>query len=309
MHFAVYLPLVLSLLAAASARLIADRFPPRAATWLLASSALSLAAATGVALTALAATAIGQIPLIAGLGHWSVQALRRDDPASLSIALSACIALPAALIAAGRGAISRIRALSAAARTARRLPSAEAVTVIEDPAPRAYALAGYPGRIVVSTGMFQALDDHEQDVLLAHERAHVQCGHHFFVALTHVAATANPLLRPLDNAVRYTVERWADECAATAIGDRRLVATTIGKAALLVSHRRPAPGTLAISGAPLRRTGPVPRRVAALFAAPPRVHRLLLAITLVMLVAAAASTIETARDLHILFELAQAART
>ncbi|MER5388448.1 M56 family metallopeptidase [Saccharopolyspora sp. NPDC002686] len=308
MHVAVYLLLLLPLLAAVSARWITDRLPPRAATWLLTTSALALAAASGIALTALAATAIGQIPLVAELGHWSVRALRRDDPASLSIALIACVALAAALIAAGRGAISRVRALITAARTARCLPASEAVTVLDDPEPDAYALPGRPGRIVVSTGMLKALDDREQDVLLAHERAHVRCGHHFFVAATHIAAATNPLLRPLDRAVRYAVERWADEHAAAEVGDRRLVATTIGKAALLAPSRQPIPGALAISGAALRRSGPIPRRVAALFAAPPRRGRVLLAVTFAVLAVAAAASVETARDLHILFELAQAGR-
>jgi hypothetical protein len=53
--------------------------------------------------------------------------------------------------------------------------------------------------------------------------------------------------------------------------------------------------------------GPVPRRVAALLAAPPRTQRrvLLAACAAVMLLAGLA-VLDTARDLHALLELAQA---
>src|SRR5260370_39814861 len=60
------------------------------ATWLLTGSALVLAAASGAALTILAATALGQVPLLAGTGHWSAAVKRRHDPTSLSYALIAC---------------------------------------------------------------------------------------------------------------------------------------------------------------------------------------------------------------------------
>lgn len=61
----------------------------------------------------------------------------------------------------------------------------------------------------------------------------------------------------------YTAERWADEEAARTVGDRRVVATAIGKAAL-VSRGTPV-ATLAGLAAP----GPVPRRVAALLGPAP----------------------------------------
>ena len=45
MDFAVYLPLVIPLLAAGAARPVAERLPPRTAAWLLTGSAVVLAAA------------------------------------------------------------------------------------------------------------------------------------------------------------------------------------------------------------------------------------------------------------------------
>ena len=50
MHLAVYLPLLMPLLAAATAWLLAGRLPPVAATWLLAGSAVALAAASSAVL-------------------------------------------------------------------------------------------------------------------------------------------------------------------------------------------------------------------------------------------------------------------
>lgn len=305
MYVAVYLPLLLPLLAAVSARRLAARLEPRTATWLLTGAALGLAAAGGFALTALAATAVGQIPLLADLGDWSVRVLRRDDPASLTLALLACVLLAAALAAAGRALVRRARALIDAARTARGLPAddeRDGVVVLDDPVPDAYALPGMPGRIVVSTGMLDAFGEPERRALLAHERAHLAYGHHVFVTLAHLAAATNPLLRPMATAVRYATERWADEHAARVTGDRRLVARTLARAALLTHHHGEPPAAQAIASGP----GPVPRRVAALLAGPPRRHRVLLVLALGVLVLAALSSIETARDLETLFELAQA---
>jgi Zn-dependent protease with chaperone function len=329
MRVAVYLPLLLPLLAAVSARWLAGRLAPRAATWLLTVTALVLAVTSGLALTALAATAIGQIPLLATLGDWSVRILRRDDPASLSLAVIASLALALALGAAGRTMIRRAQGLLDAARTAHRLPTDEPggwLVVLDDPYPDAYALPGVPGRIVVSTGMLDALDDRERQALVAHERTHLACGHHLFLALAALAAATNPLLRPVAAAIGFTTERWADECAATAVGDRRAVAQTIAKAALLISHHHarptgalpivpplatPLPAPLAArltrARAAIRwwRAGPVPRRVAALLVAPPHHRRLLLILTVAVLVLAAAASVEAARDLEALFDLAQ----
>lgn len=305
MHIAVYLPLALPVLAAVCARWVAGRLEPRTATWLLTGCALVLAAASGAALTILAATFLGQIPLLAWLGDWSAAALRRNDPISLSLAITACLALTAALGAAARAAARRVRALAGAASIARRLPHTGQLAVLDDPAPDAYALPGLPGRIVVTAGMLDALDERERQVLLAHERAHLAGAHHLFTAAAHLAAATNPLLRPLASAVRFSAERWADEHAARVSGDRRLVAATIAKAALLTQGRPRMPaGVLSIAAGSLRGTGPIPRRVAALLAAPPRPHPLLMAALLAVLALAAGSTLEAARELHGLIELA-----
>jgi Zn-dependent protease with chaperone function len=195
------------------------------------------------------------------------------------------------------------------------MPAPDGLVVVDDATPEAFALPGLPGRVVVSTGMLHALDESEHDVLLAHERAHLAGHHYAFVALAQFGATANPLMRPLASAVGFTIERWADERAATATGDRRRAARTVGKAALATHHaparsRIPA-AALGMRGALGRRTplggaGPVPRRVAALLAPPPRVRHAPALITAALLAAAICCTAEAAHDLHLLLEHAGA---
>ncbi|WP_030463716.1 M56 family metallopeptidase [Kitasatospora sp. NRRL B-11411] len=279
MRVAVYLPLLLPLLAALLAPRAGDRLPPRAATWLLTTGALVLAAASTAALGMLAVTGLIRIPLLARLAHhhWSATAAQHHDPAALSVAALAALALAVLTAMAATMLQRRIRTLAATAREAACLAGRDQLVVVDDPAAEAYAMPGRPGRIVVSTGMLGALDDAEHQVLLAHERAHLTHRHHLFVALAQLAATANPLLRPLAAAVGYTVERWADESAAATTGDRARVARTIGKAALAARRtgaRTRVPATaLALLGrlrpGPRPALGPVPRRVTALLAPAP----------------------------------------
>ena len=119
--------------------------------------------------------------------------------------------------------------------------------VLETDEPIAYSVPGMPGHIVVSTGMLRCLRPAERRVLLAHERSHLTRGHHRFVAVADLASAAVPVLRPLAAHVRFATERWADEDAATEVGDRRLVATAIARAALAQADWRPQPA-LALAG-------------------------------------------------------------
>src|SRR6266478_3416578 len=124
MHLAVYLPLMVPLLAATAARPLAGRLPPAAATWLLAGSAVALAAASSAVLGLLALTALVRIPLAGAAGEMSMRVIGRDDPASVPVAVAAGVLLAAAAAGAGRAAWRRTAALLAAGRQARRLPGA-----------------------------------------------------------------------------------------------------------------------------------------------------------------------------------------
>ena len=97
--------------------------------------------------------------------------------------------------------------------------------------------------------MLRVLSGPERDVLLAHERAHAAGSHYLFTSAARLAAAANPLLRPVAAQVCYTVERWADERAATATGNRPLAARAIARAALASSAAPPdREGPLAVLG-------------------------------------------------------------
>ena len=316
MHLAVYFPLVMPLLAAAAAGPLAGRLPPVAATWLLAGSAVALAAASSAVLGLLALTALVRIPLVGAAGEMSVQVISRNDPAtSVPVAAVAGVLLAAAAAGACRALWRRTAALLAAGRQARRLPGAGQVVVIDEEAADAYTLPGWPCRIVVTAGMMRALTAAERQVLLAHEQTHAAWFHYLFTSAARVAAAANPLLRPVAAAVGYTVERWADERAAAVAGDRRLAAraiATAARAATAAPPRRPAGPRPALGrGLPsvrqARRRAGAALRVAALLGPPPQPRLLLLAIAAVLLVAVAgASALEAARELHGLLDYARA---
>ncbi|MEV6945854.1 M56 family metallopeptidase [Streptomyces sp. NPDC051172] len=317
MHLLAYLPLLFPVPAALAARPLAERLEPRLATWLLACGALALSALSCAALGVLAVAGLVRLPPAALLGGWSAQAVRAGDPVSTGEAVVAGLVLAVAAAAGLRMLWCRVRALAAAALEAACLPGPERLVVLDDAAPDAYALPGLPGRIVVSTGMLDALDEPDREAMLAHERAHLACHHYAFVAAAHLAAAVNPLLRPAATAVAFTVERWADECAASACGDRRQVARAVGKAALATAHapsRRRIPGAvMGLLGRrrdPLASAGPVPRRVAALLtesranSRPFNVPLLPLAATAAVIGASALCAFAAAHDLHVLLELA-----
>jgi Zn-dependent protease with chaperone function len=326
MHLAVYLPLVIPVLAALAARPLADRLPPVAATWLLVGSSLALAAASSAVLGLLAMTALVRVPFVDTVANMSVQVISRDDPASLPVAVLAGALLAVAAAAACRALWRRGVAIVHAARQARRLPGSGQVVVTDDSAADAYTLPGWPCRIVITTGMLRALTDPERQVLLAHERAHAGGSHYLFTSAARLAAAANPLLRPVAAEVGYTVERWADERAATATGDRPLTARAIARAAMATTAAPPervGPGT-ALGLVPLvpgharepgeskrpslRGAGPVPRRVAALLGPPPQLNIALLAAAVLLVAISGLSALEAARNLHQLIEFAQAGR-
>lgn len=336
MHLAVYLPLVIPVLAALAARPLADRLPPAAATWLLAGSSLALAATSSAVLGLLALSALVRVPFVDTIANMSVQAISRGDTVSLPVAIAAGGLLAAAAAAAARALWRRGTAIVAAGRQARRLPGSGQVVVTEDDAADAYTLPGWPCRIVITSGMLRALTDPERQVLLAHERAHARGSHYLFTSAARLAAAANPLLRPVAAEVGYTVERWADERAAAATGDRPLTARAIARAALATSaappdrdgpvtalglvtlgrRKRAAAGEERSAGGrhrfrrpALRGAGPVPRRVAALLGPPPRTSLLLLGAAVALVALSGASALDAAGSLHQLVEMAQAARS
>jgi Zn-dependent protease with chaperone function len=311
MQFVVFVPLLIPAIAAVAARPLAARLEPRQATWLLTASAVILAACSAAALALLAAWAAAAAPPLAALGDYSQTVASRGDPAPVLTGVAATLLLTGAGVTTVIAVHRRGRALAESYRRAARLrPGRHRLVIVPSRAIEAYALPGWPGRIVVSTGALEALDGRGRAALLAHEQAHLAGQHHLFTTAAQLAAAINPLLLPVARAVDYTTERWADEHAARTTGDRRLVAATIGQIALLATA--PAGATLSIAGSPARRislawAGPVPRRVAALLSPPPRQRTLLLAATMAIVLLAGATAALAAHDLKALLELARAA--
>jgi Zn-dependent protease with chaperone function len=310
-----YLPLVIPALAGATARPLAARLEPRHATWLLTTAAVALAVCSMAALALLAAYAAAKAPFLATAGGYSQEVMRRGDPISAAAGVAAALALTGGAVAVAVMFRNRARALAESYRRAAGLHPEDGIVVVPGPAIEAYALPGLPGRIVVSGRLLDCLDDRRRAALIAHEQAHLASRHHLFSAVSRLAAAANPLLIPVARAVDYTVERWADEHAASVTSDRRLVAQTIGQVALLAGTRRQRVAGMALgiigSRAPrvsLAWAGPVPRRVAALLTAPPRRQTILLAACTVIVLMAGVAALLAARDLHALLELAQGTR-
>ncbi|MFE3887284.1 M56 family metallopeptidase [Streptomyces lydicus] len=310
MIVAVWIPLLMPLLAVPAARRLAESLPPRAAAWLLTGCAVALAGCTTTALGLLLTAGALRLPPVAALGHLSLPLLG-DDPV---VSVPAAGAAAGLLLAAALAVAHRTRRHHTELRTARLAtdahPASGDLCVLPHAAPDAYALPGRPGRpgrVVVTAGMLRALSADEREALFAHERAHLAGRHHLFLLTAALAAVCHPLLRSLRAPLAYALERWADETAASRVGDRRVTARAIGRAALAArpaaagAHR---PGTVLAAT-----TGPVPRRVAALLAPerpappPPRtaVHgrRLIAAAALLACLGlSAASALDAATDLH-----------
>jgi Zn-dependent protease with chaperone function len=292
------LPLLISACFGALAPAVAARLPPRHATWLLSIGGLVAAASGCSVLWLLGLVVIGQQPELAREGHWSAPALRAHSPVSYEIEAAALLgALGLTLTAAVVGA-RRVLAMRAFRRALGALPTATGeLIVVPGRATDAYAVPGRPGRVVVGEGLLRALEPAERRALLAHERAHLGHRHHWHTAAATVAVTINPVLLPLRGAAEAAVERWADEEAATAVGDRRIVASALARAALLGAGG--PPGTLAAAATR------VPSRVAALLASPPPARRSLAALVGLLLVAGTAAAFIAFKDIEHLFELAR----
>ncbi|HSA51577.1 MAG TPA: M56 family metallopeptidase [Yinghuangia sp.] len=265
MRLAVYLPLVLPLTALPVARLATDHLHPRTATRLLTGVAAVLAACSTLSLALLMVVGTAQVPGNPLPDGWADPEVRDEVPHVRVFGTAAIVGLLAVLAAVAVVVCRVVRVRRGARRAVAGLPARGGVAVLPDAEPYAFALPGARPCVVVSTGMLACLDSRERRALIAHERAHLAGAHHRVLLTARLAAAGQPLLRPLCTAIAYTVERWADEEAASAIGDRRTTAQAVGKAAL--AARRPGPAGLPAFAAPS--PGSVPRRVAALLGPTP----------------------------------------
>ncbi len=170
--------------------------------------------------------------------------------------------------------------------------------------------------------MLGALSGRERDVLLAHERAHAASSHYLFTSAARLAAAATrssarspPRSATPSNAGRTSARRLRRVTAP-------LTARAIARAALASSASPPGrPRMLSalgitgpawagrtaagLTGARLRRPGPVPRRVAAMLAPPRGASPLLLLLATALVAVSAGCALAGAVSVHQLVELAQ----
>ncbi|MFJ6698152.1 M56 family metallopeptidase [Streptomyces sp. NPDC091272] len=326
----VFLPLILPLTALPMSRFAEQHLHPRAAARLLTAVAAILALCSTVSLVLLVIVGTAQLPGNPLPDSWSDPEVREAVPCDEIAGKVSIGALALVLLGWGSTVRRHFRYRAGAHRALAGLRTASQIAVLTDEEPYAYALpgassasgrsGGRPGRVLVSTGMLAALTDTERHALLAHERAHLAGRHHRLLLAVRLAGCANPLLRPLREAVGYCTERWADEEAARATGDRRTTARAVAKAALLSARAASGPASGPTSGgvrfpglAAFAEAGPVPRRVAALLGPVPPVNGWSSALTsaaLAPVVAAAgtaASTLSTLNAAAGLFVVLEAA--
>ena len=232
-----WVPLIAALLTPLTGPRIVRLLPPAAAVRLATTAAVTIAGTTALVLAIAADLTLTRLEAITRAEF--TPGVPRPSVVSLAVGAAAAMALALLVAAAGRCLLRSVRQLVRAFRDARSLGDPRSgLVVVKDATPAAFAVTGYPGRVVVSTAMLQALTARERQALLAHENAHLRHHHQIYVQLAALAAAANPLLRPLAATVSSNTERWADESAAEEVGDRQLAARAVARAAL-ASHAHP----------------------------------------------------------------------
>ncbi|OLE30537.1 MAG: hypothetical protein AUG44_01010, partial [Actinobacteria bacterium 13_1_20CM_3_71_11] len=267
------------------------RLPPAAATRLLVPASLVVAASGVWVLIAVAFTWVAQFQVVSRYGDWSAEQVRAGTPFPTVIAVACCLL---AVLALGRATVAgtrRVRVLLAVRQSCRHVGEPGSLVVLDNDRPDAFATPGARGRIVVTTGLLRALTADERRALLAHEASHLRHRHAWWLLAAELAVAANPMLSSTVRAIGHAVERWADEDAARAVTDRRLVARTLARTALLIRAAAPSQALPATGG-------DVPGRVRALLEPAPRPRVVPLAVLAALLVATtlAAGTVQRRGD-------------
>lgn len=238
MTFGFVLPTVAALVASAAIWAASRRLRPSTAARFLTAAIVTGSAAAVAAMTAVGVAYLSEVPRLARAIGWCQAVVSHHQRVPSELGLPAVI-LFVAMPLAGARVVRRRRRATACNR------SDGGVEILASDQLLAYAVPGRPGHVVVSVGMIRRLDADERRVLLAHEQAHLTHHHDRFLAIAEVATATMPLLRPLLARLRFATERWADEVAASEVGDRRLVARAIASAALA---GQPADAALAFAG-------------------------------------------------------------
>jgi Zn-dependent protease with chaperone function len=300
----VYLPPLAALALGVAGPALGRRLPPAVATVLLTAAALVTALTSLASLVLLTGVVVLRVPRFAAVGRLSDAVLVHSpvSPLAGAVAGAALLALLPFAVRAG------IRLWHESARTYRLAKAFSAhpasIAVIHDPRAQAFAVPGIPSlpghaaiptRIVATDALLRTLDQDQRRAMFAHEQAHLRRRHHLYLLLTNLAAVANPLLWRLPDAVTEATERWADEEAATAIGDREILARALGRAALSNLPRT----------VPAMAQAHVGKRVRALMAPPPPRRRALASLVGIAIAATVWASFDSARETDHFFDSAR----
>lgn len=249
-------PLIVALALTAAVTTIHHRLPPVLAARMVTVAVVSVVAAAAPTLWIVTLGYLAHLSRFGGGLEWCAKTF------GIHQRIPTWLGLPALAIAVA-GAF-RIGKLLRAHRHLR-LDRPGSVKIVAHADAFAFTLPGRGGRVVLSSGLVELLDDGEQAVVVAHENAHARHRHDRYLLVARCAAATIPILKPLTSRLEFSLERWADEAAVGQCGDRRFVARTLGKVAL---HSCGPAASLGFTGLG------VPARVAALLSpAPPRPPR------------------------------------
>lgn len=219
-----------------SAAALVRRMRPRQAVVLVTAAALTVSVAGGVALTAIAVGVVAGLSSVAADGHWSAAVIRAELPIPVWLGVVSGVTVVVLLLRAVVRTVTISRAMIRAERLCRELRTgAGPIVIVDDGSADAYTVAGLRGCVVIGRRLLLRLSNEERRILTGHELSHLNNRHHLFVHIADIAVAANPLLGPVSAAVRLGVERWADEDAAAALGDRRRAGRALARVALLRS--------------------------------------------------------------------------
>lgn len=166
--------------------------------------------------------------------------------AGLGLALAGAVAARTAVTAVTHLRAVRRQALrhAQAVRLVGHPEPALGIMLVDHAQPAAYCVAGPHPTVVMTTGALRALDPDQVDAVLAHERAHLGCRHHRFLAVARIGRQMLPfipLMRETARQIARLVEMHADD-AATSDRDTRPLATAL---VVLAAAGRPDPALAA----------------------------------------------------------------
>lgn len=218
-----FLPVLIAAAVALVVTGVHRRLPGRHATMVITAAMVTVVIAALPTVWLLSLAFLAHVPLVGNGFQWCAKAVDAHGH------IGAPVGVPASVLVI-IGSWHAMRALRATRRLRRDAPGH--VQIAEHDQPFAMTLPGRAGQVVVSSGLIDLLDEQEQQVVLAHEAAHGRYRHDRYLLVAAVASSAIPMLRPLAARLQFSLERWADEAAVNACGDRHLVAVTLGKVAL-----------------------------------------------------------------------------